>query len=106
MPSRCPGVVPRRLTQPPGPRQTNRKWSGCRPSELFDATVESTVKEDGVQIRDTLTDYARGAQLLIVATDNDREVRPRLRRPPLWAHSPASRRARPSALKSSTSAAG
>eukprot|EP00035_Acanthoeca_spectabilis_P009074 m.162373 g.162373 ORF g.162373 m.162373 type:complete len:499 (+) comp14603_c1_seq1:19-1515(+) len=53
--------------------QSHRKWHSCHPRELFQAPITSMVKEEFSDLQKQLRQLARRAQLLIVATDNDRE---------------------------------
>ena len=49
------------------------KWTSCDPFVLFDAPIESKVKQDAKTIADNLQKEARGAQMLMIWTDCDRE---------------------------------
>ena len=51
-----------------------RKWYSCHPVQLFDLPVEKNCREDNmINIKKTLEREARGARLLIIWTDCDRE---------------------------------
>ena len=51
-----------------------RKWFSCHPVQLFDLPVEKSCREDGmVRIKKTLEREVRGAKMLIIWTDCDRE---------------------------------
>ena len=51
-----------------------RKWFSCNPVQLFDLPVEKSCREDNmVNIKRTLEREVRGARLLIIWTDCDRE---------------------------------
>lgn len=49
------------------------KWTSCDPFALFDAPIESKVKPDANTIAQNLRNEARGAQMLMIWTDCDRE---------------------------------
>ena len=54
----------------------HRKWHSCAPRALFDAPLETVVNDmdgNGPKIKALLQREARRSDLLIVATDNDRE---------------------------------
>lgn len=50
-----------------------RKWHVCQPSALFSAPIETFVSSDCKQVAQNLKDEARGADLLMIWTDCDRE---------------------------------
>ncbi|KAH7341007.1 DNA topoisomerase [Rhizoctonia solani] len=50
-----------------------RSWSSCDPFQLFDAPIETRVSKDGEKIERNLLSEARGAQMLMIWTDCDRE---------------------------------
>ena len=51
-----------------------RKWYSCNPVQLFELPVEKSCREDSmIKIKQTLEREARGAKLLIIWTDCDRE---------------------------------
>ncbi|MCJ1359353.1 MAG: DNA topoisomerase [Icmadophila ericetorum] len=53
--------------------QHYRKWHSCRPSQLFDVPVITTVDADKKAIADNITQQARYAKALFIWTDCDRE---------------------------------
>ena len=54
-----------------------KKWFSCHPVQLFDLPVEKSCREDSmVKIKKTLEREVRGARMLIVWTDCDREPVP------------------------------
>ncbi|KAF8610285.1 prokaryotic type I DNA topoisomerase [Ceratobasidium sp. AG-I] len=50
-----------------------RSWHSCDPFQLFDAPIETRVSKDGQRIERNLLSEARGAQMLMIWTDCDRE---------------------------------
>ncbi|EPQ56903.1 prokaryotic type I DNA topoisomerase [Gloeophyllum trabeum ATCC 11539] len=52
---------------------THRKWNSCDPFELFDAPIQAKVPDDKKSIERNLMTEARGAQMLMIWTDCDRE---------------------------------
>ncbi|THG98415.1 hypothetical protein EW026_g3758, partial [Hermanssonia centrifuga] len=48
-------------------------WKSCDPFVLFDAPIKKTVKKESQTIARNLTSEARGAQMLMIWTDCDRE---------------------------------
>lgn len=50
-----------------------RKWTSCEPFDLFDAPIETMVSKDCKGIERNLMAEARGAQMLMIWTDCDRE---------------------------------
>ncbi|CAE7101189.1 unnamed protein product [Rhizoctonia solani] len=50
-----------------------RSWHACDPFQLFDAPIETRVSKDGERIERNLLNEARGAQMLMIWTDCDRE---------------------------------
>ncbi|KAJ1309638.1 hypothetical protein OPQ81_006405 [Rhizoctonia solani] len=50
-----------------------RSWNSCDPFQLFDAPIETRVSKDGERIERNLLSEARGAQMLMIWTDCDRE---------------------------------
>ncbi|CAE6516714.1 unnamed protein product [Rhizoctonia solani] len=50
-----------------------RSWHSCDPFQLFDAPIETRVSKDGERIERNLLSEARGAQMLMIWTDCDRE---------------------------------
>lgn len=53
--------------------QRYRGWKSCSPSQLFDATTHITVDKDKQSIAKNIQMQARGAQILFIWTDCDRE---------------------------------
>jgi DNA topoisomerase-3 len=51
----------------------HRKWASCDPLALFDAPVEVRVRKDYATIERNLLAEARGADMLMIWTDCDRE---------------------------------
>lgn len=49
------------------------KWTSCDPFALFEAPIESKVKPDVKTVADNLKEEARGASMLMIWTDCDRE---------------------------------
>lgn len=49
------------------------KWQSCDPFQLFDASIETSVKKDFKTIAQNLTNEAKRAQMLMIWTDCDRE---------------------------------
>ncbi|XP_052264208.1 DNA topoisomerase 3-alpha-like isoform X2 [Dreissena polymorpha] len=50
-----------------------KNWRGCSPVSLFDAQVEKYCPENYIDIKRTLEREVRGAQMLVIWTDCDRE---------------------------------
>ncbi|KAK5055103.1 hypothetical protein LTR84_012851 [Exophiala bonariae] len=53
--------------------QRYRGWTSCPPSQLFDATTHITVAKDKQSIANNIQAKARGAAILFIWTDCDRE---------------------------------
>ncbi|KAF8321620.1 prokaryotic type I DNA topoisomerase [Clavulina sp. PMI_390] len=53
--------------------ETHRKWHSCDPFELFDAPIETRVKQDAKQLERNLRQEAASADTLMIWTDCDRE---------------------------------
>jgi DNA topoisomerase-3 len=51
----------------------HRKWNSCDPLALFDAPLDVRVRKDYQTIERNLTSEARGANMLVIWTDCDRE---------------------------------
>ncbi|KAF2200109.1 DNA topoisomerase 3-beta [Delitschia confertaspora ATCC 74209] len=50
-----------------------RKWMSCNPSDLFEAPIITTVADDKQTIANNIKQQARGAHVLFIWTDCDRE---------------------------------
>lgn len=53
--------------------QRYRSWMSCPPSQLFDATTQITIAKDKQSIANNIQAKARGASILFIWTDCDRE---------------------------------